>query len=139
MMLAAPATATASLPKVLAKQTEHGFKVRPASISFTGDGTGIVGGADGASARHPGHLHWTRYNRHEGAAKGVVWLDDCDPSCAEGEFSPVPVKVHVGRVRHGRFTRLTLRFTYNGERIVDRRGIRHIGGSYPYWAYYIIG
>jgi len=133
--LACPAAATAKLPKVLTQHARHPFAVRPATIEYTGDGTAILGGTDGASARHPGHLRWTKYNHRQGFAKGVDWLNDCDPSCAEGKFRPVPVRVHVSRPRDGRFTRLTLRFTYNGKHVVDRRGIRRYG---DYWAYYII-
>jgi hypothetical protein len=69
----------------------------------------------------------------------VNWLNNCEPDCADGEFQPVPVSVHVFAPLHGHFTRLTLQFTYHGEHVTDRRGIRHIGtGSYSFWAYYII-
>ena len=133
--VAFPAAALAKLPKVLTQHRHHPFAVRPATIEYTGDGTAILGGTDGSGPRHPGHLDWTTYNRRQGRAKGVDWINDCEPSCAEGHFDRVPVRVHVFRPRHGRFTRLTLRFTYAGKRVVDRRGIRRYG---DYWAYYII-
>jgi hypothetical protein len=133
--LACPAAAMAKLPKVLTQHVKHLFVVRPATIEYTGDGTGVLGGTDGSSVRHPGRLDWTKYNRRQGYAKGVDWLNDCRPSCAEGDFHRVPVRVHVFRPRHGRFTRLTLRFTYEGKRVVDRRGIRRYG---DYWGYCII-
>jgi hypothetical protein len=127
--------ALAKLPKVLTQHAHHQFAVRPATISYTGDGTAVLGGTDGSSVRHPGHLDWTSYNRRRGYARGVDWLNDCELSCAEGDFSPVPVRVHVFRPRDGRFTRMTLRFTYRGKHVVDRRGIRRYG---KYWAYYIV-
>jgi hypothetical protein len=109
--------------------------VRTATISYTGDGTAVLGGRDGSSVRRPGHLDWTSYNRRRGYAGGVGWLNDCEPSCAEGDFSPAPVRVHVFRPRDGRSTRMALRFTYRGKHVVDRRGIRRYG---KYWAYYIV-
>jgi hypothetical protein len=138
---AAPVGAAARLPTVLTQDQHHPFVVRPATISYTGDGTGVVGGTDGTSVQHPGHLHWTLYNNRQGAASGAVWLNDCDPSCAGGEFSAVPVTVHVFSPKHGRFTRLTLQFTYQRKHYVDRRAIRHIPGSNGvpgYWVYYIL-
>jgi hypothetical protein len=133
--------AAAKLPGVLTQDPHHPFVVRPASIGYTGDGTGLVGGTDGTSVRHPGHLRWTAYNSRQGIGRGVVWLDDCDPSCADGHFSAFPVAVHVFAPKKGHFTRLTLQFTYNGKHVTDRRGVRHYAGSdgYPsYWEYYII-
>lgn len=137
--VALPSLASARLPGVLTQEAHHPFAVRPASIGYTGDGTGILGGQDGSSARRPGHLHWKIYTNRQGLAFGVNWLNDCEPDCAEGEFHPVPVTVHVFAPRNGHFTRLTLQFTYNGESVTDRRGIRHFGsGGFSYWAYYII-
>lgn len=136
--LVLPAAARATLPKVLARQTNSGFAVRPASIAYTGDGTGIIGGGDGSSARRPGHLRWTTYDDRQGVATGVVWLDDCEPDCADGTFSGVPVSVHVFAPDAGRFTRLTLKYTYDGQRVVDRRGIRRIAEGGGFWSYYII-
>ncbi|MHB1834553.1 MAG: hypothetical protein ACYCXW_06270, partial [Solirubrobacteraceae bacterium] len=43
MMFAALPAAAASLPKVLTQQTPM-FQLRPAVISYTGDGTGYIGG-----------------------------------------------------------------------------------------------
>ena len=133
--------AAARLPSVLT-QGRPAFEVRPASISYTGDGTGIVGGSDGRDARHPGHLRWVTYDERQGVGHGVVWLDDCDPSCAEGTFASTPVAVHVFSPGAGRFRRLTLTYTYRGQRYVDRRMVRHFaaGGGLPgYWAYAIVG
>jgi hypothetical protein len=70
-----------------------------------------------------------------------VWLDDCDPSCAEGTFSPYAVKVLVSRPRQGHFTRLTLKFSYEGKRVRDTRGVRYFAGGdgyRGYWSYYIV-
>lgn len=139
-LLLTPQAASARLPAVLT-QLKPEFQVQPAVISYTGDGTGLVGGRDGKSVRHPGHLHWTTYNRRHGVGHGLLWLDDCTPSCADGRFHSTRVAVYVFSPRHGRFRRLTLRYTYHGKRYVDRRGIRHYSGDDGYpggWSYYII-
>jgi hypothetical protein len=137
--LAFPAAATASLPKVLTQNPDRPFEVRPASIEYTGDGTAVVGGDDGTSARHPGQLRWTKYTGRHGVAKGMNWINDCEPSCAEGDSDPVPVNVHVFSPKQGRFTRLTLKFTYQGRHFTDRRRIRHArSGGVSYWYYDII-
>src|SRR5919206_4619957 len=85
LLLGVPAAALARPPRTVSN-VEPYLRVRPAKISYTGDGTGIVGGFDGTSARHPGHLRWLSYTRRDGRARGLLWLDDCEPSCAEGTF-----------------------------------------------------
>lgn len=140
-VLGAPAAAAARLPGVLTQDAHHPFVVRPAVIGYTGDGTGLIGGTDGTSAQHPGHLRWPTYNDRQGVGRGTVWLNDCDPSCAEGEFSGVPVAVHVFSPKNGHFTRMTLQYTYNRKHYTDKRAIRHIpgGDGYKgYWVWYII-
>jgi hypothetical protein len=131
-----PASASA-LPGLLT-QTPHSrpFMVRPTQIVYTGDGSGVLGGFTG-SGPFPrfGSLKWSNWTRSQALGSGAVWLDDCEPSCAGGEFAPYAVKVHAFDPRAGHFTRLTLRYAYEGKEVVDRRGIEKIG---PNYAYYII-
>ena len=134
----AGALAASGPPKVLT-QEKPAFQVRPATISYTGDGTGYVGGLDGRSVRHLGHLDWTTYKHREGVAIGLVWLDNCRPDCAQGKFSSHRVRVRVSDPVRGRFRLLTLRFTYRGRKYVDRRLAHHYGGRPSYWAYEICG
>lgn len=110
------------------------WQVRPASILYTGDGSGILGGFDGTGARHPGHLKWQSWTPTRAAGSGAVWIDDCTPSCANGTFTAHAVKVVAFRPEHGHFTRLTLRYHAPGS--AKRWGIRRSGGS---WMYYIVG
>jgi len=135
------AAAAARLPTVLT-QLKPAFQTRPAVISYTGDGTGLLGGLDGTSVSHPGHLRWTVYDAKEGVAHGLLWLDDCTPSCAAGRFHAVAVTVHAFLPKNGMFQRLTLTYAYQGKHYIDRRGIRHFGaanGLGGSWQYYIIG
>jgi hypothetical protein len=112
-----PVLATGSLRSV----------VRPHSISYTGDGTGIVGRLPGdlrAVGRRPGFLHWTAWTRTHANAFGTLWGKSCIPDCAGSPFSRQPVHVTAFRARRGHFTRLTLYYTYRGRPVVDRRCIR---------------
>lgn len=141
MLLAAASARSAEaagLPKILTQSSTHPFQVRPAVISYTGDGTGIVGGPDGTDTRHLGRLRWPVYTRRQAYGSGLVWLNDCEPSCAEGDFSGVPVRLHAFAPRGGRFRRLTLSYTYEGQHYTDRRIIRHFGGAGGYWNYAIV-
>jgi hypothetical protein len=136
-----PAAAATGIPKVLTQETPA-FQIRPAVISYTGDGTGVVGGLDGTSVRHLGHLRWTTYNAHLGVAVGRVWLDGCSPDCADGRFTPSRVRVRVSSPTHGHFRLLTLTYRYGGRRYVDRRVAKWYAGldGVPgYWNYAICG
>jgi hypothetical protein len=140
LLVAAPAPALARLPRTVSNVKPY-LKVRPAQIGYTGDGTAFVGGVDGTGVRHLGHLGWRRYTHRDGRARGRLWLDDCDPSCADGTFHAVPVSVHVWRPRRGVFRRLTLVYGYRGRRWVDRRAARHVpaGDGLPgRWDYAIV-
>ena len=135
VVAAGASAASARLPTVLTQDSTRVFVVRPATIGYTGDGTGIIGGRDGTDARHPGRLRWPVYNRRQGVGTGIVWLDDCEPDCADGAFHPYAARVHVFTPKHGHFTRLTVSFTYHGRHVVDRRRAALHG---TYWAYEIV-
>lgn len=140
-VMATPANASAKLPKVLTQLAKHPFQARPAVIAYTGDGTGIVGGLDGSDARdHLGRIYWSTYTHRQAVGVGLVWIDDCDPDCADGTFTSVPVRIHAFSPKHRHFRRLTLKYTYQGHAATDKRGIRHYtdGAGASYWAYYII-
>ncbi len=129
-----------TLPKLLA-DAPHGYswQVRPAHIVYTGDGSGVLGGFDGSAAghaAHPGHLTWSTWTTTRAQGSGAVWIDNCTPDCADGKFTPHAVKVVAFRPVKGRFTRLTLTYTYNHKRYIDKRGISFNTG---FWDYYIVG
>jgi hypothetical protein len=110
--LAAPAIASAT-PRT---PTEFGpAQVRPARIDYTGDGSAILGGFTRYGRLHKsspladfGRLHWTVYDGREGRAVGADWIDDFVPDGAAGTFHPFQVTIHVYRLRHGIFTRMTI-------------------------------
>ena len=120
---ARPPRARAQRLPVLA--TEFGRpRVRPITIDFTGDGSGIIGrlpSEERAASRRPGFLHWTTWTNRHAAARGTVWLKSCNPFCAVSPFYSYPLTLTAGRVRHGHFTRLTLRYRYHGRSVVDTR------------------
>jgi hypothetical protein len=129
-------TTTAQALPGLLTQTGHGppFAVRPAQIVYTGDGSGVLGGFSGTGP-YPrfGSLSWSTWNRRQARGTGAVWLDNCEPSCAEGTFHPYAVKVRAFAPHAGHFTRLTLRYEYEGKEVVDRRGVEKVGQSYGYF------
>ena len=123
LILALPGTSLAlRLPGLLSNtNVRHPFQVRPAVVGYTGDGTGFLGGFDGKGERgHFGHMTWLTWTRRVATGSGALWGDDCKPDCAEGTFSPVPVKVRAFAPHRGHFTRLTLRYHRNGARSIRR-------------------
>lgn len=132
----AGATAHASRARLPVLTTDFGApRVRPATIGYTGDGSGIIGRLPSNAYHHvvgrrPGFLHWTTWTGTHAAATGTVWLLSCTPSCAASPFYRYRVTITAGRVRDGQFTRLTLYYTYQGQQVVDRRCVRPPYGSY---------
>lgn len=121
-------------------QENPAFQIRPATISYTGDGTGYIGGLHGTGVRHLGRLKWTTYKGREGLGIGLVWLDNCRPDCAQGTFSASRVRVRVSDPASGHFRLLTLRYRYHGRRYVDHRLVhRERFGGRTYWIYDICG
>jgi hypothetical protein len=108
--------------------TEFGApKVRPTTIDYTGDGSGIIGRLPTdlrAASKRPGSLHWTVWTSSRAAGNGTVWIKSCKPFCAVSPFYSYPVTLTAGRVRNGHFTRLKLRYRYHGRLVVDRRCVR---------------
>ena len=75
-LVASPAAAGAPLPSVLTQHARAPFQVRPATIDYTGDGTGFVGGYDGTSINDRGHIRWTTYRARSAVGEGLLWLID---------------------------------------------------------------
>ena len=90
---------------------------------YTGDGTGILGKLPPSGRR--GSMHWKVWNSKRAQALATVWLDDCNPSCADGKFHAYSGTVRADRVRNGHFTRLTIRFRFKGHKALDVRALRN--------------
>jgi hypothetical protein len=147
LALAMVPAASWGLPGVLSNTNlRHPFTVRPASISYTGDGTGFVGGFDGTVERSEnrrtgnfGHITWTSWTTQSASGTGALWGDDCEPDCADGSFSPVAVTVRVFAPHRGHFTLLLLRYEREGKRYVDERRAKYVHGVVGpgYYDYFI--
>jgi hypothetical protein len=129
------AGAAEGLPGLLT-QTGHGppFVVRPAQVVYTGDGSGVLGGFTGKGPfPRFGRLSWPSWTDAQAQGSGAVWLDDCTPNCAQGTFHPYASQVRAFAPHGGHFTRLTLRYSYNGKRVIERLGIAKFGANYSYY------
>ena len=134
-VLGVPAVASA----VTVPTQEWGLQQRPYVISWTGDGTGYLGGANARSSvtradlqrggirGNMGRLRWTTWNATEGRAWGVDWLNNCIPSCGQGTFFPKNANVHVYRPNaSGIFTRLEI-LSKNNKVQTRRVAVRQFG------------
>ena len=80
-----------------------------------------------------GRLNWPSWTDTQAQGSGAVWLDDCTPNCAQGAFHPYASQVRAFAPHGGHFTRLTLRYSYKGKRVIERLGIARFGADYSYY------
>ena len=59
---------------------------------------------------------------------GLLWVDNCVPSCASGAFRSRPVSIQASRVVNGRYTRLLLIYRSGNRRVFDRRKLERVPG-----------
>lgn len=111
--VAAAASASSTLPLsptyLQASHAYGGLEVRPATITYTGDGTGFLGGAH-ARARNA-RIHWTKWTTTTALGTGFDQLNDCEPDCAQGTFHAFKVKIELWRPRTIAGTRVFTRLT----------------------------
>jgi hypothetical protein len=131
---AVPAAGEASLPKLATQIPDHELQVRPPVVSYTGDGTGFLGGRTTSPPRHldRGRIHWLSWGPRSAFGRGYAWLNDCRPYCAAGHFHRHRATVRATRPRGGLFTRLTITYRWDGRRVHDRRVLERSGGFY-FW------
>jgi hypothetical protein len=84
--------------------------VEPSRITYTGDGTGFLGGArvrDESSS-----IRWTKWTTNGALGSGFNQLNNCNPSCAGGTFRGWRVRIELWRPRKLAgtlvFTRMTI-------------------------------
>jgi hypothetical protein len=95
----------------------HGLAVRPESIYYTRDGSGVIGrlpSAYRAVGKRPGGLHWKIWDSARAVGVGTVWIKSCVPDCAGSPFYSHRLTITATRVRDGEFMRMTLRYRYAG-------------------------
>jgi hypothetical protein len=93
-----------------ATAANQGLAVRPPAITYTGDGSGFIGGA---SSRNPkSKIHWRKWTSKRAIGIGYNQLNDCQPSCADGTYHGYRVRIALWRSRTVRgvlvFTRMTI-------------------------------
>jgi hypothetical protein len=138
------ASAAGADVRLATQDSDRPLQVRPALVSYTGDGTGYLAGRSSYPRQlHKGGLHWVEWKQRVGFAHGYAWINNCHPSCANGHFSRHRATVRVRRPRHGLFTLMTIRYRYGQRRIIDHRKLVYIppssyeGEHFP--GYYVWG
>jgi hypothetical protein len=117
-------------PGLLTAQ-DGSFGVRPATIVYTGDGTGIIGRL-GKGSKAKGGIDWELWGPLVAYGVGTVWLDDCTPDCADGTFHEHGVRVLADAPAGGRFTRLTLLIRFGSHTATDIRDLRRVGSAHEW-------
>jgi hypothetical protein len=70
--------------------------IRPAFISFSGDGGNVIT-----------RIAWSSWGPEAAYGSGTSYLQGCVPDCAEGSTTPVTATVTLTAPAAGRFTRIT--------------------------------
>lgn len=127
------AGATSSLPGLPSEVIgQPSLSVRPAVVVFTGDGSGVLGGSDGAPKWDAnrgqfvgfGHFDWRVWTAQRAAGDGVVWTRTCwSTACGKHRYSRFPARAFASRPMDGRFTRLVVVSVETGKRFVDCRPV----------------
>lgn len=132
LLVCGPAAASAQAEIRLATQgVEEPLQVEPPVVAYTGDGTGYLGGR----TTSPGHLdrgglHWLSWGGPSALAHGYAWLNDCRPDCARGTFHRHRAVIRARRPRHELYTRMTIKFRYQGRWAYDHRILEYAAGYY---------
>jgi hypothetical protein len=136
LAVAVPAAAAGDSDVRLATQAanrEEELQVRPATVSFTGDGTGYLGGRTTSPGHYDrGGIEWLSWGETSAFGRGYAWLNDCRPYCAAGHFHKHRMTVRAFRPRDGLFTRMTIVYRFGGREVHDRRVLERAGG-YWFW------
>jgi hypothetical protein len=85
------------------------YAVRPHTIWYTGDSTGILGRIANtvpAAGKRPGFLHWKAWTRTGAYAVGTDWYRS---GGGAGAFHRIGVTVTLSDPRDGHFVKMTLR------------------------------
>ncbi len=102
------------LPSQIGPPSAGELMVKPASITYSGDGSAYFAGAARSNHRDK-PLTWSSWTATAGKGSGFNWLNNCTPNCAAGTFHAFPVKLDAYRPKrlggHLIFTRMKVTFT----------------------------
>src|SRR5690242_3359603 len=91
-------TSLPKLPSNIGPTSKGDLKAKPASITYTGDGSGFFAG--GPKSNHRAKpLSWSSWTATGSQGSGFNWLNDCTPNCAAGTFHRFAVNLHAYRPR----------------------------------------
>lgn len=129
------ASAARPLPTLLTGWYEK-YVVRPSSIYYTGDGSGLVGKLrpnGGLTGPGRGSLNWSLWGHGTASGSGTLWLKLGTPT-ATSPYTKFSMTVSATRVRNGHFTRMTLHYTLHGQKVTDTRCVPD-GGRVGEWGF----
>jgi hypothetical protein len=107
--------ATPTFPAFSGPPSKNNPVVKPSEIVYSGDGSHLFAGGAGNKV---GKLHWTVWNSTEGLGTGYNWINNCNPSCANGKYAkyPVTLKVYQPKKQSKFFIFTRLKVTYMGKK-----------------------
>ncbi len=79
-----------------------------------------------------GHIEWTGFGGTKASGQGLMWLNDCKPSCAGGSFQHYPAKVQASSIRKHHYTTLIVSFKAAGKSTTGKYTLLS-AGSTSYW------
>lgn len=126
-------------PRLLMVDVTSMFVVRPATISFGASADEIIGGPGVSQSQFEagemGHIRWSHWTPASAVGHGLMWSNDCFPSCPEGTYhsSPVAIRAHDGF--SGRYRRLSYVYRADGHRIHIHARLRRMPGTSDAWSW----
>jgi hypothetical protein len=93
------------------------YEVRPKSIYFTGDDSGVIGvlrRSMGQTGPGSGYLHWAIWNRAEARGTATLWVKLSTP-VGTSPFTRLRAGVLLRVPRDGHFTLLELQYRLHGQ------------------------
>lgn len=130
--MAATSVAASSLPRLLRLDVSSNFVVRPATMWFGCCEQFVIGGPGVSTAAFRsgrlGRIRWKRWSSARSVGVGLLWVDNCVPSCTSGRFRSRPVSIQASRLVNGRYTRLLLIYRSGNRQVFDRRRLERVAG-----------
>ena len=124
-----PHAGAATSPGLLTEDFSTTFAVRPATLLPTGDGSIVIG----KLGQRGHHVRWHYWYSSKAYGKATVWVDDGIPTVATGTFHGYRSSIHASRVRHGRFTRMTVRYRKSGKIRTWKLALKRLGTTGWTW------